>query len=102
MRRGVWTFILLLLGAVVCVAAIPQTDLLETSYNEVDTPVNQVPPVVPGVRFVRPTIDPVILPKQVCVAMRGVGSQTLKRKAAYTPVRRDPHSLQVLLCTFLI
>jgi hypothetical protein len=101
-RRGVWTFVLFLLGAVVCVFAIPQTDLPETSYNEVDTPVNQAPPVVPGVRFVRPAIAAVILPRQVCEAGCGINSPALERKAACTPVRRDPHSLQDLLCTFLI
>ena len=102
MRRGVWTFVLFLLGAVVCVSAIPQPDLPETSYNEVDTPLNQAPPVVPGVRFARPAIAPVILPKQVWEAERGVSSQAIERKSAHTLVRRDLHSLQDLLCTFLI
>lgn len=102
MRRGVWTFVLFLLGAVVCVSAISQTDLPETSYNEVDTPLNQAPPVVPGVRFVRPAIAAVILSKQVCEAGHGINSPALERKAAYPLVRRDPHSLQDLLCTFLI
>jgi len=94
--------VLLLLGAVICVSAVPQTDLPETSYNEVDTPVNQAPPVVPGVRFVRPTVAPVILPRQVCEALRGVSAQAHERKSADTPVRPDPHSLQDLLCTLLI
>lgn len=101
MRRGIWIFVLLLLGAVVCVSAIPQPDLPETSYNEVDTPVNQAPPVVPGVRFVRPTFTPVILPREVCEGLRAIGAQFHERKSA-TPVRRDPHSLQDILCTFLI
>lgn len=101
-RRGVWTFVFLLLGAVICVSAIPQTDLPETSYNEVDTPVNQAPPVVPGVRFVRPSVAPVVLTRQVCEALRGVGAQAHERKSACTPVRRDSHSLQDLFCTFLI
>jgi hypothetical protein len=101
-RRGVWTLVLFLLNAVVCVSAIPQPDLPETAYNEVDTPINQSPPVVPGVRFVRPAIAPVILPRQVWEAGRGVSSQALVWKAADTPLRRDPHSLQDLLCTFLI
>ena len=95
-------FVLLLLGAVVCVSAIPQTDLPETSYNEVDTPVNQAPPVVPGVKFVRPTVTPVILPRQVCEALRGVSAQAHERKSAITLVRPDPHSLQDLLCILLI
>lgn len=102
MKRGVWTFVLLLMGAVVCVSAIPQTDLPETSYNEVDTPVNQTPPVVPGVKFVRPVVAPVILPRQVFEALLGVGGQAHKLKSAFTPVSHEPHSLQDLLCTLLI
>jgi hypothetical protein len=101
-RHGFWTFVLLLMSAVVCVSAIPQSDLPETSYNEVDTPVNQAPPVVSGVRFVRPTIATVILSKQVCEVNRGDNSRGLKRKSAHTPVRPNPHSLQDLLCTLLI
>ena len=102
MRRGVWTFVLFLLGAVVCVSAIPQPDLPETPYNEVDIPLNQAPPVVPGIRFVRPAIAPVILPRQVWEAGRRVSSQPIERKSADSLVWRDPHSLQDLLCTFLI
>ena len=101
-RRGVWTLVLFLLSAVVCVSAIPQPDLPETAYNEVDTPLNQAPPVVPGVRFVRPVIASVILPRQVWEAGRGVSSQAFDGRSADTLVRRDPHSLQDFLCTFLI
>ena len=102
MRRSVWVFVLFLLAAVICVSAIPQTDLPETSYNEVDTPVNQAPPVVPGIRFVRPAVAPVILPRQVFEARLGVSAQAHERKSPYTPVRHNPHSLQDLLCTLLI
>jgi len=101
-RQGVWTLVLFLSGAVLCVSAIPQTDLPETAYNEVDTPVNQAPPAVPGLRFVRPSIATAILPRQVWEASRGISSQALEWKSAATLVRRDPHSLQDLLCTFLI
>ena len=100
-RRGLWTFVLLLLG-VVCVSAIPQTDLPETSYNEVDTPVNQAPPVVAGSRFVRPPIATTIIPRQVCEVKLGVTAQAHDGKAAHEAVRRDSHSFQDLLCTFLI
>src|SRR5258706_7489831 len=99
--RGVWILVLFLLSGVLCVAAIPQPDLPETSYNEVDTPVNQSPPVVPGVRFVRPAVAPLILPRQVWEARRGVSSQALDWKSADALVRRDAHSLQDLLCTYL-
>jgi len=102
MRRAFWTFVLFLMSAVVCVSAIPQTDLPETSYNEVDTPVNQAPPIVPGIRFARPAVNPVILSKQAYETGRGVRSHNCERKCVYTPAGRDSHSLQDLLCTFLI
>lgn len=102
MRREICTFVLLLLGAMICVSVIPQTDLPETSYNEVDTPVNQAPPVIRGVRLVRPSITPVILSKQVCEALRDLTAQGHERKSPGIAVRRDPHSLQDLLCTLLI
>lgn len=100
-KRGVVMFVMLLLGAVICVSAIPQTDLPETSYNEVDTPVNQAPPVVQGIRFVRPSVAPVILPRQVCEALRSVRAQAHEQKSA-APILRDLQSLQDVLCTFLI
>jgi len=100
--RRLWTFVLLLLGAVTCVSAIPQADLPETCYNEVDTPVNQAPPVVPGIRFSRPAMATVVLRRQVWDARRGVSAQAPELKEAYTLLRRDAHSLQDLLCTFLI
>jgi len=100
--RDAWAFVLLLLmGSVVCVSAIPQTDLPETSYNEVDTPVNQAPPILTGIRFVRPTIGRVILPKQVREADYIARPQTLVQ-ASCTAVLHSPHSRQDLLCTFLI
>ena len=102
MRRGLWAFVLLLMGAVVCISAIPQTDLPETSYNEVDTPVNQAPPVVQGIKFIRPVVAPSILPRHVFEARCGVDAQAHERKSARTSVRRDPHSRQALLCTLLI
>jgi hypothetical protein len=99
--RGLWTFVLLLLS-VVCVSAIPQTDLPETSYNEVDAPVNQAPPVAAGSRFVRPPVATTIMPRQVCEVRLGVKVQTHDGKAAHQAVRRDSHSFQDILCTFLI
>ena len=102
MTRGLWTFVLLLLGVVVCVSAIPQTDLPETSYNEVDAPVNQAPPVVAGSGFVRPAVATAIMPRQVCETRFGVKAQAHKGNAAHEAVQRNPHSLQDVLCTFLI
>jgi len=45
---------------------------------------------------------PRLLPRQVREAERGVSSQAIERKSADSLVRRDTHSLQDLLCTFLI
>ena len=45
-----------------CISAVPPEDLPETSYNEVDTPVNLAPPVVPRIKFTRPADDPIIVP----------------------------------------
>jgi hypothetical protein len=101
MRSGFWTFVLLLMGALVCVSAIPQPDLPETSYNEVDTPVNQSPPVVPGIRLVRPVVTPSILPRQILQAWSRLDVQTHDRSAE-SLLRPDPHSPQDLLCTLLI
>ncbi len=101
MKRGVWCFVLLLLSAVFCVSAIPQTDLPETSYNEVDTPVNQAPPVVSGLRIVRPAVTQVTMSKQVCEALRETSAQGHTDVTACSPVRRSD-SLQDLLCTLLI
>jgi hypothetical protein len=100
--RAVWTFVLFLLASVALVSAIPQSDRPETLFNEVDVPVNQAPPAVSGGRFVRPAVAPVILPRHVCETGHDSRCQSLDRKSATPLVRRDPHSLQDLLCTFLI
>ena len=100
--RTLWAFVLFLLASVALVSAIPQTDLPETPYNEVDIPVNQAPPAVSGCRFVRPDAAPAILPNHVCETGHGDRCQLLDRKPATPLVRRDQHSLQDLLCTFLI
>ena len=101
-RQGIQAILLLLLTAVLCVSAIPQTDLPETSYNEVDTPVNQAPPVVPRVRLVRPPVAPVILPTADHDAKQRVEASARDRKSVYPPIPHNSRSLQDLLCTLLI
>jgi len=100
LKRSVWTFLFFVLGAVACVSAIPQTDLPETAYNEVDQPVNQAPPVVPGIKFVRPAIAPAVRSRQLGALSRDVFPQ----EPVTTPAGagHHSHSLQDLLCTFLI
>jgi hypothetical protein len=101
-RQRVWLLVLFLLSAVVCVAAIPKTDRPETSYNEVDTPVNQAPPVVLGIRFVRPAKATFVVPKRTLDANWHLHSSVEELMLISLPTRRDPHSVQDLLCTLLI
>ncbi len=102
MRRLAWIFVLLLQAATICVSAIPQTDLPETSYNEIDTPVNQAPPVVTGVRFVRPMLSLSFQSRHDSDTLRGIPAQAHERKLFRAPVRRNANSLQDFLSTFLI
>lgn len=102
MRRSLWTFILLLLTSVVCVATVPPTDLPETKYNEVDTPVNQAPPVVLGIRFVRPIQIPRTVPRSVIETRWDVQFPVEELLSLPPSLQHDPHSIQDLLCALLI
>lgn len=102
LRLWSWAFVLILLSTVLCVSAIPPSDSPETSYNEVDTPINQAPPVVSGIRFVRPAVIVLILPKETFNAKHALDSRSPKQNPVDEPRRHDPHSLQNFLCTFLI
>jgi hypothetical protein len=101
LKQSLALLILFLLSTVTFVSAIPQDDLPETSYNESDTPVNQAPPVVPSVRFVRPEAADIGLSKCVGDAIPRFERQ-LRSKRAYPLIRHDSRSLQDLLCTLLI
>ena len=49
-KRSKWIWVLPLIAAVVLAAAVPMADQPETSFNEIDTPVNVTNPVSPFVR----------------------------------------------------
>lgn len=102
MRRILWAFVLLLLTGVVYAAAVPATDVPETKYNEVDTPVNQAPPVVLGIRFVRPIKVTKTVPRCVLQARRDVQFPIEAVVSHPLTMQHDPHSVQDLLCTLLI
>ena len=92
---------LLLLGTASCVFALPRVDLPETAFNEADAPVNVAPPVRSGIRVIQPAVDPIaVLPTLASVSATHVGSLVVALAAV--PTQRHPHSLQDLLCTFLI
>jgi hypothetical protein len=101
-KRRVGTFVMLLLISVVCVSAIPQPDQPETSYNEVDTPVNQAPPVVPGVKFERPSVVPIQLPKAIGEPVHPGISPEQNWTSPDRPAHLETPSFHSLLCTFLI
>jgi hypothetical protein len=94
--------VLCLLGAAVCCCAVPGVDLPETSFNEADLPVNLAVPAQPRV----PDLSPIAIPAAAlpthsldcgdCVV------RSLVDEPAILPNERHLHSIQVLLCTFLI
>jgi len=90
-------FVLFLVGAAIGVSTVPLEDLPETSFNEVDAPVNLAPPVQPRLKFIPPACDSeVISGLSACAVSSGVLEQATVTSGRY------PHSLQDLLCTFLI
>jgi hypothetical protein len=96
-KRRRLIFVLFLVGAAIGVSTVPLEDLPETSFNEVDAPVNLAPPVQPRLKFVPPACDSDVIPGlSACV----VSSWVLEPAAVTSG--RHPHSLQDLLCTFLI
>ena len=102
MRRSLWIFVLLLLTGVVCAAAVPPTDVPETRYNELDKPVNQAPPVVLGIRFVRPVRVAKTVPRCLMQARQDTHFPVELVVAPPLLARHDPHFVQNLLCTLLI
>ncbi|MFZ1917563.1 MAG: hypothetical protein WAU58_08325 [Terriglobales bacterium] len=102
MSRGVLTFVLLLLTAVAGVSAVPQTDRPETSYDETDTPLNQVLPEAIAVRFARPANVVSVRPKTTREADRKIDVPFHGMFLTTAHARRDSHSLQQLFCTLLI
>jgi hypothetical protein len=98
-------FVMALMVSVVFVSTIPQIDLPETAYDESDAPVNQAPPVVLDTTVVHPPIAEVVLPRRIGETEGQVGRQSLEQSWVHRLFPRDQHdqhSMQVLLCTFLI
>jgi hypothetical protein len=89
------------LGAAVYASVVPPVDLPETAYDEADTPVGLALPAQATVQVVCPPDDPITmwgLPR--CPADCVVRSSALEPAAMLG--RRHRHSLQYLLCSFLI
>ena|SRR6266853_6729111 len=93
--------VLFLVAGVFGGSAVPPVDLPETAFNESDAPVNLAPPSQATVTFVRPVSDTVVMPglRFYCA---GCDLRSRVLGAVVIPTQRHPHSLQDLLCTFLI
>ena len=81
---------------------MPGVDLPETSFNEADLPVNLALPAQPRV----PDLSPLVIPAAALPTLPIHCTDCVVRSFAYEPAilpkERHLHSLQVLLCTFLI
>lgn len=99
--RAQWTLVILLCATLVCVASLPAVDDPDTAFNEVDTPVNLAPPASPRINLVVPVVKAVNLPK-LALDEPGWGTNNSAHELALVPKQPDSHSIQKLLCTFLI
>jgi hypothetical protein len=91
-----------LLGASVCVSAVPRADLPETAFNETDAPINLAPPVRPRIQVIPLAVDSIVVSLTLPLYCVGCIVSNLVLKPAAIPRQCHPHSLQDLLCTFLI
>ena len=93
--------VLFLLAGVFGGSAVPPVDLPETTFDESDAPVNLAPPSQVDLRVVNPVRDPLVIPGLPFYCVGCVVSSPVFAAPAM-PRKRHPHSLQDLLCTFLI
>ena len=92
---------LFLLGSASCVFAVPRIDLPDTAFNEADAPINVAPPVRSSINVMPPAAQPIaFLPTPLPGSATSVGGLVIAFAAV--PSQRHQHSLQDLLCTFLI
>jgi len=98
-----------LLGAVVYVSAVRPVDLPETAFNEADTPTNLALPAGPADSLAVQTALKVVRYPSDPIVMRSVppfrSDYVVLRSARILAVmlrQRHRHSLQDLLCSFLI
>ena len=93
--------VLFLLAGVFRGSAVPALDLPETTFDESDAPVNLAPPSQADLRVVNPVSDPLVMPGLPFYCAGCIVSGPVFAAPAM-PRERHPHSLQDLLCTFLI
>jgi hypothetical protein len=98
-NRSKWTFLLVVVTAVIFISVVPMADNPETAFNEIDTPVNQTIPVAPWMKFTPPIRICIILPRSFSRAGDRIRTSVESISIA-THWQSSP--LRELLCTFLI
>ena len=101
-RRLRWISVLLLSAAAILVSAIPRVDSPETTFNEADAPVNLAPSARPNIQLVPPAVDPIAISPAPPLHSASRIVTSLVLELAAMPSQPQGHSLQDLLCTFLI
>ena len=100
-KRHCRILVLFLLAGVFGGSAVLPVDLPETAFNESDAPANLALPWQAALRNVRPVSDLLVMPGTRFYGAGCVVSSFVLEPAAMLR-QRHPHSLQDLLCTFLI
>jgi hypothetical protein len=102
LKRLLWVTVFFLLGTAVFVSAVPRMDSPETSFNESDAPVNLAPAARPNVRLVPPSVDPLTILPALPLNVARQAIHSLPIESAAVSRLGHKHSLQDILCTFLI
>ena len=97
-KRSEWIFLLLVVAVVIFIFVVPMADNPETAFNEIDTPVNQIIPVAPWMKFAPPTSVPILLRS---FSRTGDGIRTSVESISL-PTHWHLSPLRELLCTLLI
>jgi hypothetical protein len=97
-KRSEWIFLLLVVATVIFISVVPMADDPETAFNEIDTPVNQIIPVAPWMKFAPPTSVPILLRS---FSRTGDGIRTSVESISL-PTHWHLSPLRELLCTLLI
>ena len=100
MKRTVFPILLCLLSSVLLISIIEPVDLPQTSYNEADTPTNQVLPTVSVATWVRSAVVAVPMLKKNSDFIKGVSRSV--RYTAHLRLPRNRHARQEILCSLLI
>jgi hypothetical protein len=93
---------LFLLGAAVCCCTVPGVDLPETAFDEADLAISPALPAQPRVQDVSPVIVPIAVLPTLPLYCADCFATREALEPASAPNTRESHSLQSLLCTFLI